>query len=386
MIIGKYYEGIELVRKEKIAYARFLKPHRVLSTCRSNGGLREDLEYLYNHQSCEPTAHSGTDLCQVAVKEPDRYQKRICDKANIDPTKAASLGTAANMNNAAIAQESFQDLEVIAVVTAGVGTNAGRAGDPASYYISEEGTVMLEKKAPLHGTINILLFLSQELTAGATLSAASVAIEAKAAVLQELGAPSRYSSSLATGTGTDQIGIASLLGTNIVHTDANKHSKTGELVGLAVSSALRSALNLQCGMTPDSRRSSLVSLSRFGETQDSFIGGIQQHLNSDHSTLLKNNFLSVNHDPLTVAAVQACVHLRDQLAWKVLPMSCCQEILSSQAAQIACCVSNKPALWPKFREALSSETLTISNQDFLSLFHKAFALGFSEKWSGRFED
>lgn len=385
MKLGTYYDALELRREEKILVARFLKPHRVLSTCRYNGGLREDLDHLYNHQSCEPSNHLGADL-HVAARDPERYQKRIASKAGIPFDKAASLGTAANMNNAAIAHASHQGFEVIAVTTAGVGSNGGRAGDPASYWQSHDGIVSLGAPTPRAGTINTLLFLSQELSPGALVVAATLLAEAKASVLQELCAPSRYSDGIATGTGTDQIGIACLLGTSIRHVDANKHSKAGELIGRAARAALQQALNLQSGMTPDSRRSCLAHLQRFGETQASFIESVRRHLDPDTQALFESNILSIDHDPLTVAATQACIHLRDQVAWGVLPRSCASEILLGQAAQIACAVSGKPIPREEWQRALGEFPGDFDNAAFLELIRRAFAQGFARKWAGRFED
>ncbi len=386
MKIGDYYDAVELYREEKIVYAKFLRPHRVLSTCRLNGGLRDDLEYLYNHQSCEPRAHSGTDLCHVAVKEPERYQKRIAGKAGIEFEKSASMGTAANVNNAAVAVERHLDLEVIAITTAGVGGNGGRAGDPASYYASEEGTVIIDKAPPQAGTINTMLLINQELSQGAMVVAGTVMTEAKSSVLQELMAPSRYSEGVATGTGTDQIGIACLLGTRIQHTDANKHSKLGELIGKAVRAALFEALNLQSGLTPDSRRSSVAQLMRFGETQDSFIEGVRERLPIDTGDLFEANFLSANHDPVTVAAVQALVHVRDQFVWGVSPLGCIHDIMIGQAALLATAVGGRPIDRNEMQVKLGAYEASLQSSSLLELVHRSFAIGYAMKWSGRFED
>lgn len=386
MMIGYYYDAVELHRVEKIVYARLLRPHRVLSTCRLNGGLREDLEYLYNHQSCEPRAHTGTDLCQVAVREPGRYQKRISDKAGIPFEKSASLGTAANVNNAAVARECHLGLEVIAITTAGVGGNGGRAGDPASYYQSEQGTVIIDRAPPAAGTINTILLVNQELTQGAMVSAATVMTEAKASVLQELSAGSRYSEGIATGTGTDQIAIASLLGSGIRHTDANKHSKLGELIGKAVRQALFEALNLQSGLTPDSRRSSVAQLLRFGETEASFTASVRARLLGEAGALFEANFLSANHDPVTVAAVQALVHVRDQFVWGVTPVGCIHEVLIGHAALLASAVGGKAIGREKLQRRLDGFEITLASKALLELVHRSFAIGYGEKWAGRFED
>ncbi len=386
MKLDTFYNAVDLYRKEKIVYAHFLQPHRVLSTSRLNGGTHEGLDYLINHQSCEPRKHTGTDLFEVAVQDPARYMKRITSKAGIETEKAAILNTAANMNNAAIERATFNGLEVVAVCTAGVGSNAGRAGDPASYQQTANGIESLGKPTPQAGTIITMLFINQELTPGALVIAATVATEAKSAVLHELTTPSRYGGGIATGTGTDQIGIATQIGTEVCHNDANKHSKLGELIGTAVRGALRQALNLQCGMTPDSRRSSILQLERFGETQATFTQAIAERLPESLQTLFTDNFLSVNHDPVTVGAVQACVHLKDQITWGVLPAGCAKDSLLYQAGLIARAVSGKQIAPETFLSEWDIGDLAHSNSAFLQLIHQAFAHGFSMKWQGRFED
>ncbi len=389
MKIDSFYDAVALHRLEKALVARLLVPHRVLSTCRFNGGLRDDIEYVYNHQSCEPSNHIGTDLCDVAVGDPERYQRRICGKAGIPHENSVSLGTAANMNNAAIARASDGALLVAVVATAGVGSNGGRAGDPASYRQTLNGpqSVKAAREAkPVGGTINIMVFASEEIAPGAMVAAATVIAEAKASVLQELSAPSRYSDGIATGTGTDQIAIASLLGTPLRHTDANKHCKLGELLGVSVRSALQQALNLQSGMTPDARRSCVALLQRFGETQASFIAGVRELLPARSQALFEYNFLSVNHDPLTVAALQALVHLRDQFAWKVLPTSCWPEVAVGYAAQLASAVSGKGLGHAAFREEIAVLGHPTDAQGLLQLARQAVAFGFARKWEGRFED
>ena len=46
-----------LVRNGRFVVAELLVPHRVISTSAKNGGQREGLRYLVNHQSCEGTDH-----------------------------------------------------------------------------------------------------------------------------------------------------------------------------------------------------------------------------------------------------------------------------------------------------------------------------------------
>ena len=89
MLLGSYYDGIEIHREQKIVYGRFLVPHRVISTCPAAGN-REDLEYLYNHQSCEPTGHDPAALRLVAV-DPKGYRSLVCRQYGVAPRGAARV-------------------------------------------------------------------------------------------------------------------------------------------------------------------------------------------------------------------------------------------------------------------------------------------------------
>lgn len=44
MHIDTFYQRVALYRNDKILYAGFLVPHRVISTCQVAGGIREDME------------------------------------------------------------------------------------------------------------------------------------------------------------------------------------------------------------------------------------------------------------------------------------------------------------------------------------------------------
>ncbi len=133
MLLGTYYKGVEIHREEKIIYARFLMPHRVISTCPAAGGVRDDLDYLYNHQSCEPIGHDPAVL-RLIGPDPQGYRSLVCRQYRLPDDRCATLGTAANMRYAITRQARFRDLAVVAVCTGGAETNAGRAGDPAVVY------------------------------------------------------------------------------------------------------------------------------------------------------------------------------------------------------------------------------------------------------------
>mgnify|MGYP000359669681 FL=1 len=379
MLIGKY-DGFEIHRKEKIIYVNFLVQHRVISTCGVNGGLRDDLEGIANHQLCEPQGHDRKGL-KVITESPVDYLKSVCEKYGLSPEKRALLGTAANMNYAAVESQEYRGLQVVAISTGGVNTNAGRAGDPADIY--EKDGKFISTKGEVDepdGTINTIIIINKELTRGAMVRSLITASEAKAAALQELAVNSRYSCGLATGTGTDQVGIASRLTGEILLTGAGKHTKLGELIGLTVKDSIKKTLALQDSLTPQSQRSAKVHLERFGIDKESMIEKICSFLDAEKSKLLEKNFATINRDSVTVAATAALVHLRDKIEWGILPENCLPEIFSSYGAQLSASISGKFERVGYYRESLSHEQIGVSNHMFINFVCKSFALGFSEKW------
>ncbi|WP_165774746.1 adenosylcobinamide amidohydrolase [Candidatus Viridilinea mediisalina] len=380
MLLARYYDGVELHRDAKIIYARFLTPHRVISTCRSStGGLHDDLGYLYNHQSCEPSGHNlSAELHRLAVEQPDEYRTVIAQRYDLPSVGCATMGTAANMQTAAIVHETFRELEVVAVVTAGVETNAGRAGDPASYH--EVAGQYEALHAPQSGTIVIMLLLNHELAPGTLVEAVTLVTEAKTATLQELNVPSCYADGLATGTGTDQVGLAARLG-GIALRGAQKHTKLGELLAHVVQAALRQALARQNGLTPVGQCRTMALLRRLGATEAGLSAAICAYLNHDDAALLQRNLPVILNDPPTVAAVMALLHLRDQLRWGVLPHSCMPELFSTYAAQLAAAVSGRPPRSVAYQQTLANAPTSLAPAAMLDLIARAFALGFSEKWA-----
>lgn len=293
------------------------------------------------------------------------------------------MATAANVNNAAIARHDFRDLCVVCVQTAGVEGNAGRAGDTAMYHEHGGEFEFLETDEPIHpGTINAMIFINQELTMGAMVRAVVMAAEAKTAKLQELGINSRYSNELATGTGTDQIIIASRMG-GVPVTSPTKHTKLGELISKAVMDSLAGTLAVQNELTPRGQCSCRVHLERLGEgrfaDRQTFEDGIAAHLDQETADLFRQNYDVVNRDPITVAAAAALVHVRDKLAWGTLPTEVGPESLAAQAALLAAAVSNKHDRLPQYRSMLAPPAGS-SDSLVLELACRALAMGYTDKW------
>lgn len=106
----------------------------------------------------------------------------------LDPARSTGIGTAARMENAAIVEETYEELKVAACVTAGVEGNAGCAGDPAGYYGAGARPEIYRP-----GTINILLFINADMPPGILTRALVTCTEGKTAALRELMVGSRYS-------------------------------------------------------------------------------------------------------------------------------------------------------------------------------------------------
>ncbi len=379
MLLGSYYDGVEIHRGEKIIYGRLLTPHRVISTCRAAGGITDDLEYVYNHQVCEPCGEHHNEQAN-AWRDPLAYRMVVCEAAGLPPEKSAGLATAANMNNAAIATASFRELSVACVQTAGVEGNAGRAGDRALYHEHDGEFEFLETdEPPRHGTINAMIFISQELTPGAMVRAVVMAAEAKTAKLQELGINSRYGGGPATGTGTDQIVIASRLGGAPV-TSPTKHTKLGQLIAEVVMESLGKTLALQNELTPGGQCSCRVHLERLGADRQAFEDAVASNLAPDLALLFRQNYDAINRDPITVAAAAALMHISDKLVWGVLPPEAAPEAIAAQAAVLAAAVSGKHDRLPDYRRRLAPRA-GATDAEILGLACAALALGYGDKWA-----
>ncbi len=380
MLLKKCQDWIEIHREEKIIIVKMLELCASISTCRVGGGYRDDLSFVCNHQCCEPRDHLDFVDSKI-IDDPERYHKSICDYSNLPSDSTAILETAANMNNAAIETVTFRDLVVTAICTGGVECNSMAAGDPAAVYETDDRFEIIDgNDVPHAGTINLMLFINHRVSAVALLDCVMTATEAKAAVLRELGIYSRYSDSMATGTGTDQILVASRGGSGLMLSSAGKHTKLGELVGLVSLKALRETLIWQNSLSPNVQCSCMTHLGPLCADAEVFCEGVGRFLTSEQAALFTKNLSSIDLDPPTVAALAALIHVRDKCIWGVLPVGCVKEMLVAQGAMVVAAVSGKFCETPAFIQELSVEDVSIDAQEFASFVYRSFALGFDAKW------
>ncbi|HTU42402.1 MAG TPA: adenosylcobinamide amidohydrolase [Candidatus Aquilonibacter sp.] len=361
-----------LTRTGRFLVTELLKPHLVLSTSTRNGGQTETLRYLVNHQSCEGTDHRERHA-RITATGPENYHDATCGEIGLDGNLAAVMGTAANMNYAAVSQRRDGVMLVTAVVTAGVQGNAACAGDPASWRETETGW---EKVPTVGGTINTILLINLSLTEGALARAVVTMTEAKTAALYELAVGSLYSKNLATGTGTDQYCVGAPLNAGKPLTSTGPHAKLGELIGLAVKDATLEALRWQNGLEPSYTRSIFVALGRYGLKEPKFPEDIAPLMTERELELLKKNFKSVVYEPKVAASAFAIAAVLDRIRFKALPVNAMQDVFRQQVAILAANLAAKPDHWPHFYSQLSEADPAQPMGAVLS----AIALGWSSKW------
>jgi adenosylcobinamide amidohydrolase len=296
----------------------------------------------------------------------------VCSEVGISPDEAAVMGTAANMNYAAVARERDADVEVTAVVTAGVQTNATCAGDPAVWRETRDGIV---KVPAVVGTINTILLISQPVTPAALTRLVVTMTEAKSAALQRLAVPSCYSVDLATGTGTDQFCLAAPLN-GLPLTSASPHMKFGEIAGLAVRQATLEALRWQNGLEPSYTRGLFHALGRYGLKEQTIFDDLADLLDPTDLELLRKNSKAAFYEPLVGAASHALAGVLDRVRHQTLPASVLPDAIVQQAATLATSLAAKPHRWADFRMKLHAA----GQFEPKPLVLGAIALGWTEKW------
>ena len=374
-----------LTRTGRYLIAQLKRPHRVLSTCRLNGGLRDDLTHIANHQSCEGVAHV---VRTNTGHGPEDYHRAACAAADLPPPTTALMATAANMQCAVLSRAEHAELAVSVVATAGVLGNATRAGDPAGWHEQRDGSYpvtpdsVAPRPAPPEagaGTIVTLVFINQPCTAACLVRAATLVTEAKSAAVLDLRMPSRQSARLATGTGTDQLSIAAPL----LHTPddwerqwAGSHNTLGELLGRATHEAVTRCLLLQNGVCAELRRSLCAALGRHGCDEQTLCAQARAELTAADAACFEHNLLALIHDPLSAAAAYGLAEILDLIAVGVLHPEIARESLLNQAALLAAAVAVKPTEFAALRAQLQPHLTAAPGQ----LAALAVVLGFAQKW------
>jgi adenosylcobinamide amidohydrolase/ABC-type Fe3+-hydroxamate transport system substrate-binding protein len=223
--------------------------------------------YIPMHASLGQMAYGVTDAKEAIKKN-----------LGFSGSGFATLMTGADMDNLSMRKRSYKDLEVTALVTAGVRGNAQRASlDEGSYYS--------------HGTINIIVLTNRRLTPQAMLRTIITATEAKTAALLDMDIRSTYSGlkNGATGTGTDNVLV--VRGNGPAEEYAGGHTKAGELIAKAVHAAVTEAVYKQNGIRP--ARDIFKRLRERGLSLDKIAGLLSSESEKNEISLDLENILSI---------------------------------------------------------------------------------------------
>ncbi|WP_373810332.1 adenosylcobinamide amidohydrolase, partial [Porphyromonas loveana] len=284
---------------------RFVGHRGVVSTSNLNGGYREDLQYAFNN-SCgrhpDVVAKRSTGMRGKTMTE---HYAALAEDLGLPLAVTTGMGTAALIENTAISTREYHGVTVMAVTTAGIDVNGGRAGEPAAY--DEFTQTDLIKP----GTINVFLFIDALLDAGALTRAIVTATEAKTAALQELMANSRYSEDLATGSGTDSMIAVCNRASETVLYNSGKHVLLGEMIGQTVKESVKEALAKQTAMTPLRQASIEWQTKRYEITKEAIITRCLELYPSLQKEALEEEMMQMDRDQNLLATVAAIAHLCD---------------------------------------------------------------------------
>lgn len=280
-----------------------------LSSAKRNGGYFIGPTAILNTTSI--TGPEEMDLMRKGHEEHMLYSIECSRMLGIDPGTSIGLGTGVTMDKAAIVTETSGGITVSAVITAGVEGNGGRAGDRASYN-------ELEKHESMSGTIVVILMIDADLPPHSMARAIITATEAKTCVLQQLMAASKYSTGIASGSGTDQIAIVCHRGSPVKLTDAGKHSLLGEIIGRCVMKGLYQALENWAGLTPESQRNVLRRLARYKIDKEDFLRHKRMLTSTFDESRFWNNIEEMSSNGKLVSLAAAVIHIQDEIAWGLL--------------------------------------------------------------------
>ncbi|MCW4024704.1 MAG: adenosylcobinamide amidohydrolase [Candidatus Bathyarchaeota archaeon] len=198
----------------------------------------------YRKVSFVGNTYTPLKLSERTMKNYREFKRKLPLALGLNPKSIAFLSTSVDMDNLAVCEKSYEEFTVCCFATAGAKGNALRTGVDEAVYVERDGKFVGALGAA--GTINVILLTNAALSDGAMARAIITVTEAKTAALQDLNVKSVYSYNQATGTGTDNIIVASgKTGTPLLITSG--HTKMGELIGCATKIAVADALKKHDG-------------------------------------------------------------------------------------------------------------------------------------------
>ena len=367
---AKVYNEILLGYPCKTLVLQLKEPQTVLS---SLSGWKEGVLAVGNHYSPPPSWPLTHALGMDAVNA------KLTSLLALNPQTSAFLFTGANMDNLVYIEKEATPpsktkqapLKIAVLVTAGVQTNALRAGRDSGDYWEP-------------GTINIIILSNRTLGPGAMSNMLITATEAKTAALEDLDIRSSASALPATGTGTDNIIV--LAGQGPPAEMSGGHTKLGELLAKAVYQAVIQAIGKQNQLEPN--RPIGVRLAEHGiklekllenrlvesSSKQSNPGQKTLALNAKQKEELQKLFEKTMRQPRYAGFMACALSLADSEERGLLPDT---SIFSEQCLFVASELAKQPL--KKIEPIISNKQLSPLLQDALNalltgLYYQSFAL------------
>lgn len=320
-LISETIDQDEIYLNNDSIVVKFATKKNGIVTSWLNGGYKEDLTAVFNHQ--------------LSQKNIDKYYNggilRFLEKLSADFTrqlnlkndKLSGMVTSADIKKYSIAIERYDKIEILAITTAGARVNTVSAGDKGSYY-ELNGEYKLDsklnsKEANLNkidfkkpGTINTIILINGKLDESALLLCEMIAVEAKAVALRELMISSNYSNEIGTGTGTDGIAIFSNLESENYIENISKHAKIGEMIGRCVTRSIKDSLAKLQWLTPTYQLNALVRLDRFKMNLDEFYNEYVCVKSEKEKKEFILSLMKISKNPELVGYVSMIIHIIDQ--------------------------------------------------------------------------
>lgn len=320
-LISKTINQDEIYLNNDSIVVKFSSKKNGIVTSWLNGGYKEDLTAVFNHQLSQKNIdkYYNGGILRFLEKLSAYFTRQL----NLKNDKLSGMVTSADIKKYSIAIERYDKIEVLAITTAGARVNTVSAGDKGSYY-ELNGEYKLDsklnsKEANLNkidfkkpGTINTIILINGKLDESALLLCEMIAVEAKAVALRELMISSNYSNEIGTGTGTDGIAIFSNLESENYIENISKHAKIGEMIGRCVTRSIKDSLAKLQWLTPTYQLNALVRLDRFKMNLDEFYNEYVCVKSEKEKKEFILSLMKISKNPELVGYVSMIIHIIDQ--------------------------------------------------------------------------
>ncbi|CAG9620234.1 adenosylcobinamide amidohydrolase [Sutcliffiella rhizosphaerae] len=201
-----FSENFSFYQDEEYVHIKSSAPLRTIS----NGVVGEGIKW---HKHFCNFHVSKTYHCNDPINDIQQW----LTERSIPHEQTVGMMTAVQLSDVVVQKEKIEDLELMAVVTAGVGN-------------AVDITKTALKQIPVTiGTINIMLFIHAHLTDGALVNGLLSAVEAKTKAMHDLQIMDPQTNTLATGTSTDAMVLAVTQ-----HGEPTPYAGSGTLIGKGI--------------------------------------------------------------------------------------------------------------------------------------------------------